>query len=86
MEHSELIDRLGPQVAIAKLLDISQPSVSEWRSNNKIPSDKLMRLAVVAEQRGITTRKVLFPNDWQTIWPELAEGKVESTALSGQTV
>lgn len=68
---SELIDKLGGPTAVAKLLGIKPPSVVSWRTYG-IPDDKLIRLAPVCESRGIATRQVLRPDDWQAIWPELA--------------
>jgi len=72
MNPNELIDRLGGTASVANILGIKPPSVSAWRSG-EIPADKLIRLAPVAEQRGIATRKQLLPYLWQEIWPELIE-------------
>jgi len=72
MTSSEFIDRLGGTAEVARLCGISKPSVSGWR-NASIPADKLIRLAPIAEKRGVATRKELFPKDYQEIWPELAE-------------
>lgn len=73
MHATELIEKLGGTFAVAELAGVKPPSVSEWKSNNRIPDDKLLRLAPVAHERGIVTRQELFPNDWQAIWPELIE-------------
>lgn len=70
MTPSELIDRLGGTCSVARILGIKPPSVHAWRTS-RIPDDKLIRLAPLAESLGITTRKELFPNDWKQIWPEL---------------
>lgn len=69
---SELIDKLGGPAAVARLLGIKPPSVVGWRANG-IPDDKLIRLAPTLEKAGIATRRELRPDDWQSIWPELAE-------------
>ncbi|WP_407058830.1 carph-isopro domain-containing protein [Ralstonia syzygii subsp. celebesensis] len=71
MNHNELIDKLGGTTAVARLLGIKAPSVHAWRTGG-IPDDKLIRLAPLAEQRGIARRQDLRPNDWHLIWPELA--------------
>lgn len=71
MQAIELIEQLGGTSVVADLANVKPPSVSEWKANNRIPDDKLIRLAPVAEARGIASRKTLFPNDWQDIWPEL---------------
>jgi DNA-binding transcriptional regulator YdaS (Cro superfamily) len=73
MDHTELIELLGGTAAVAALTKVKPPSVSGWKEANRIPDDKLIRLAPIAEARGITTRKKLFPTDWQEIWPELAK-------------
>jgi len=76
MTATQFVDALGGTGAVATLLGIKSPSVSAWRDGRcvlRIPSDKLIRLAPLAESRGVATRKELRPNDWQEIWPELAE-------------
>lgn len=72
MTHTELIEALGGTYAVAALADVKAPSVSEWKKRGRIPDDKLIRLATIADVKGICTRKELFPDDWQAIWPELA--------------
>lgn len=75
MTSDQFIDALGGTFAVAALLQIRPPSVSGWRDGRnalEIPSDKLIRLACIAEERGIASRQDLRPNDWQQIWPELA--------------
>ena len=73
MTHNELIDALGGTFAAAKLCRINPASVSGWRKANRIPPDKLVKLAVVLESRGIVKRKDLFQFDWMEIWPELSQ-------------
>lgn len=74
LSSSELIDKLGGPAAVAKLLNIKPPSVVGWRAGS-IPDDKLIRLAPICEKMGIATRRELRPDDWQSIWPELAEAE-----------
>lgn len=71
IDHSWLIDQLGGPAAVARELDIKPPSVTEWRAKG-IPEGRLVRLAVIADQRGICTRRQLLPDAWQKYWPELA--------------
>lgn len=71
MDAIKLIEALGGTAAVAELSGVKAPSVSGWKESGRIPDDKLIRLAPIAEARGITTRKKLFPLDWQAIWPEL---------------
>ncbi|HBM1182778.1 TPA: hypothetical protein LUC53_001297 [Acinetobacter baumannii] len=68
MNDADLIKALGGVNAVARLLDITAPSVSGW---NAIPLDRKIRLAVIAEDLGIATRKEIFPDDYQDIWIEL---------------
>lgn len=71
IDTNELIEKLGGTCAVADFVGIRPPSVSEWKTAKSIPDNHLIRLAVLAEERGIATRKEIFPNDWQSIWPEL---------------
>ena len=70
MNTNEIIDLLGGTFAVAKMCQISPPSVSQWR-NNGLPGDKLVLLATELEKKsnGKWSRKEI-PN-WQQIWPEL---------------
>lgn len=72
MKHDQLIELLGGTTEVAKALGIKPPSVSGWKLS-RIPDDKLIRLAVIAEAKGISSRKELFPDTWQELWPELSE-------------
>lgn len=81
MQHTELIDAMGGTSAVAALVGIKSPSVSEWRQRGVIPDDKLIRLAPIAEVRGIASRQELFPNDYHLIWPELASAGAALTAV-----
>ena len=71
MNASEMIDKLGGTTAVAKLLNVKPPSVHGWRTAG-IPDDKLIRLAPILERAGVATRQELRPDDWHSIWPELA--------------
>lgn len=73
--HLDLIEDLGGTFAVAALCHIKPPSVSGWKESGRIPDDKLMRLAPIAEARGIATRAELFPNDYWEIWPDLKPPK-----------
>jgi len=68
MNDAQLIDLLGGVTAVARLLGIAPSSVSGWKA---IPIDRKIRLAVIAEDLGLTTRKELFPDNYQDIWIEL---------------
>lgn len=72
MNAVELIDAFGGTSAVAALCNVRPPSVSGWKEAGRIPDGKLIRLAPIAEARGIATRREIFPDDWLAIWPELA--------------
>ncbi|MDC4552789.1 Cro/CI family transcriptional regulator [Acinetobacter pittii] len=72
MNDAQLIDALGGVTAVARLLGIAPSSVSGWKT---IPLDRKIRLAVIAEDLGLTTRKELFPDSYQDIWIELRPQK-----------
>lgn len=71
MNVSEFIQAFGGTAVVADLCSVKSPSVSGWKESGRIPDDKLIRLAPLAEAKGIATRKQLFPDDWEKIWPEL---------------
>lgn len=73
----ELIEILGGAPAVARMLGIKNPSVYEWKERNRIPDDKLIRLAPSIERltNSKITRKDLRPGDWSEIWPELARSE-----------
>lgn len=75
MNDIELIEALGGTAAVAALAGVKPPSVSGWKESGRIPDDKRIRLAPIAEGRGLTTRIQLFPRDWHLIWPELLKVK-----------
>lgn len=78
MNDAQLIDALGGVTAVAKLLQIAPSSVSGWKA---IPLDRKIRLAVIAEDLGLTTRKELFPDNYQDIWIELRPKRVGTKLL-----
>lgn len=75
MNDSQLIKALGGVNAVAKLLGIQPPSVSGWK---KIPNDRKIRLAVIAEEQGISSRREIFPSSYQDIWIELRPSKLDT--------
>jgi DNA-binding transcriptional regulator YdaS (Cro superfamily) len=72
MKATELFSILGGPTKIAKICGISVPSVSMWR-NTGVPTNRLVFLAAEIEKAtdGVITRKSLFPENYNTIWPEL---------------
>jgi hypothetical protein len=67
-----IIKLLGGCTRVSKIVGVSVPAVSMWQ-NGDIPQDKLIVLAATLEKEshGLITRKLLFPNTYRLIWPEL---------------
>ena len=67
-----MIRLLGGCTRVSKMVNVSVPAVSMWQ-NGDIPYDKLVILAATLEKEshGLISRKSLFPNTYELIWPEL---------------
>jgi len=72
MKAEELDQILGGPTKIAKLCNISVPSVSMWKRTG-VPKDRLIFLAAEIERstKSVITRQMMFPDTYKTIWPEL---------------
>lgn len=70
---------LGGNFALAKVCGVSPQAVSQWVKGTRPISERRCVAIEKATKRAVT-RQELRPDDWQEIWPELAnpEGK-EST-------
>lgn len=65
-----LSEERGRQAALAKSIKAHTPDLSKWASGGRpIP----LRFAVPIETHtgGLVTRQEMFPDHWQTYWPEL---------------
>jgi len=69
----EIIELLDGPTAVARLLKIKPPSVSDWMVNG-IPEGRLIELAASIEAKapGRFSRKKRWPDRYMLIWPELA--------------
>lgn len=81
MKHAALAKRAsdenGGPTALARKVGRSPSEVSQWISGARpIP----MVCAALVERASSVTRKDLFPDDWQQIWPELAQAAAQETA------
>lgn len=57
---------------IAKLLGVHVVTVHQWRTGKRpVPVRHCAQIEKIFE--GTLTRKDLRPDDWQLIWPELAQ-------------
>jgi DNA-binding transcriptional regulator YdaS (Cro superfamily) len=72
MNATAIIRLLGGPTKVSKMLGISVPAVSMWQ-NGDIPHDKMIILAATLEKEshGLISRKSLFPDTYELIWPEL---------------
>ncbi|MGU7780503.1 YdaS family helix-turn-helix protein [Burkholderia sp. PU8-34] len=62
------------QAAFAGLLGVSQGLIYQWLTGRRpIAIDKCV--AIERATVGAVTRRDLRPDDWQEIWPELAQQK-----------
>lgn len=67
-----VVDLLGSQAALARALKISAPTVNQWIKGHR-PVPRAMSPKIEALSGGAVSRRDLRPNDWQDIWPELAQ-------------
>ncbi len=68
----------GSGIALAKTLQVSQPTVSDWCTGKKrVPVERCA--AIERATNGAVTRKDLRPDDWHEIWPELATPQPTTT-------
>lgn len=70
-------DAVGGGAALAALLGVSAQAVSNWKERG-VPIDRCVTIERLTE--GAVTRRDLRPDDWQDIWPELAEKAKERLA------
>lgn len=74
MKLSEYIDAEphGAARRLAKKIGAHEPDVSRWISGERpVPAHRAA--AIEQATKGQVTRQEMRPNDWQRIWPELAE-------------
>ena len=72
MVDAQIIDLLGGALKVSKQMDVSVQAVHKWKREG-IPAGKLVMMAaqIEKESHGLVTRKDLFPQSYQVIWPEL---------------
>jgi DNA-binding transcriptional regulator YdaS (Cro superfamily) len=74
--NKEIIEMLGGTSRVSRLCKVSPSAVSLWMTRG-IPALQMMYLGATLEKEscGLVTRKDLFPDTWQLVWPELVENK-----------
>ncbi len=72
MVDAQIIDLLRGAIKASKQMDVSVQAVHKWKREG-IPAGKLVMMAaqIEKESHGLVTRKDLFPQSYQVIWPEL---------------
>lgn len=77
MEHTErtpierACEAVKGQAKLARLIGVSPANVNQWVTGNRpVPIERCV--AIERATGGAVTRKDLRPDDWESIWPELA--------------
>jgi DNA-binding transcriptional regulator YdaS (Cro superfamily) len=70
-----LLQERGRQASLARAIGAHAPDICRWADGTR-PVPVAHGAAIEAATGGLVTRKELFPNDWQRIWPELIEHAV----------
>lgn len=65
------IDLCGGVGKLAAAIGVGQSVISNWRARCTVPSASYC-VAIERATGGAVTRRDLRPDDWQSIWPELA--------------
>lgn len=63
-------DVLGGASKLAALLGVSAQAISNWKERG-VPIERCVAIERLTEKT--VTRRELRPDDWQEIWPELAQ-------------
>lgn len=67
-----ITSKRGRQAKLAKTIGAHAPDVSRWASGER-PIPVEYGALIESATGGEVTRRDLFPDTWQKIWPELAE-------------
>jgi DNA-binding transcriptional regulator YdaS (Cro superfamily) len=67
----------GRQAKLAKDINAHASDLSRWADGTR-PIPVEYGAAIEKATGGLVTRKEMFPNDWQRIWPELADNNCQS--------
>ena len=69
-----LSNERGRQAALAKSLNVHAPDVSCWADGKRSIPFKYGAPIELATG-GLVTRKEMFPDDWERLWPELIKSQ-----------
>jgi DNA-binding transcriptional regulator YdaS (Cro superfamily) len=78
MNLKEYLSTTGSSVALAIKIGVTPVIISQWKTGVR-PVPIRRCLAIERTTNGAVTRRDLRPDDWESIWPELAE-KVAANA------
>lgn len=86
MEFSKWVGlERGRSLAIARAVGVTPPVVSDWATGKKgIPIERCVAIEVATG--GEVTRRDLRPDDWQSMWPELAEPRAKCAPVATETI
>lgn len=68
----------GRTSALAKAIGAHPPDISRWADGTR-PIPVHFGAPIEKATDGAVTRREMFPEDWATIWPELAHGNRRAT-------
>lgn len=69
-----LSGKRGRQAELAKALGVHAPDITRWINEGR-PIPFKYGAAIEQATGGLVTRQEMFPDDWQTVWPELVGQK-----------
>lgn len=75
----------GRSLAIAQALGVTPPVVSDWVTGKKgVPLERCVQIERATN--GEVRRQDLRPDDWQDIWPELAQAPANIAQAATENV
>lgn len=66
-----LKEERGRTTALAAALNVSGSLVTQWAAGKSVAAERCPEIEIATA--GKVTRRDLRPDDWQRIWPELAD-------------
>ncbi|THF64344.1 transcriptional regulator [Pseudothauera rhizosphaerae] len=65
----------GTAASLARQINVSPVLISQWSGVRPVPP--VRAVAIERATGGAVTRRDLRPDDWQKIWPELADAPAD---------
>lgn len=69
----QAVEIAGSQKALADLVGVSHQTVWAWIDRGTVRPE--YGAAIEKATNGVVTRKAMWPDTWETIWPELARSE-----------